>query len=326
MNMQSNELISIIIPALNESENFEELYERTKRVMNSIGRKFEFIVIDDGSNDGSYEKLLKMKVDHSNIGVVRHRKNHGKSMALMQGFAVAKGEIAITMDADLQDEPENIPAMLDKMSEGYDLVNGWRVNRKDKMSKRWVSKLFNAITGRILKTNVHDINCGFKCMRKPLYKKLELRGDLHRLIPVLANSYGHSVAEVEVAHAERKHGNTKYKLLRHRGLFDIIALMTTMTTKLRPFHVFCEMALVVWFFFVLAVGGIVALTTIYPYEPSFAYNILLITMAAIAMVLMFAGIVLPITGILIDVLSAPFQGASWRKELIGEIVEADVPS
>jgi glycosyltransferase involved in cell wall biosynthesis len=237
-------------------------------------------------------------------------------MALMQGFAAARGDVAIMMDADLQDEPENIPAMLTKLSEGYDLVNGYRADRKDTRLKRLVSRVFNIITTHLFKTDVHDINCGFKVIRRDLYKMLELRGDLHRLIPALASGYGFKVAEVEVTHVDRKHGSSKYKLLRHRGLLDIIALMAALTTRYRPFHVFCEIALILWALVLCDLVGIIILAKRSVSSAALLGDTAFIILAFVGLVLMLSGIVLPVVGLILDILSAPQQDARWRGTLV----------
>ena len=236
--MSHVESVSVVIPVFNEEESLEELHRRTRAVLVSLGLRFEFIFVNDGSSDRSHARLARLRDEFPEICIISHRRNHGKSMALMQGFARASGDAAIMMDADLQDEPENIPVMLEKLATGYDLVNGWRADRNDPFFKRLVSGVYNLITRRVLGLSLHDINCGFKVMRKDLYKCLSLRGDLHRLIPAMAQNLGFAVTEVPISHAPRKHGVSKYRLLRHRGLLDIISLTSTLAYRVRPFHIF----------------------------------------------------------------------------------------
>ena len=178
-------LVSVIVPAFNENESLEELCLRIKNVFEKLGRSFELIIVDDGSNDGTSEKLNSLLASYSNMTVVRHFKNNGKSLALMQGFDIARGEVAISIDADLQDQPEEIPNFLDKIDQGYDFVNGYRYERKDTWNKRFASKIFNLIVNLVFNVQIKDVNCGFKAYRRKVYQWLDLRGDLHRLIPII---------------------------------------------------------------------------------------------------------------------------------------------
>jgi glycosyltransferase involved in cell wall biosynthesis len=307
------ELISIIVPALNERQTLRQLYER---VAAAIGpeQPFEFIVIDDGSNDGSFELLEQMHREHPNILAIRHSRPHGKSMALMQGFDEARGDIAFTIDADLQDLPEAIPLFLDKLDEGFDLVNGRRQERQDLALKLKVSKLFNLLTKHLLRCPLNDINCGFKVMRRSLYKQLNLNGDLHRLIPAIAVSRGFKVAEVSIPHAARAFGKSRYRLFRHRGLLDILILLITNTTKTRPFHVFCEIAIIFWLLVFVCLGGFITAEYIYP-RPNAIRPISLLTVTLGGWALLM-GSLLPVFGLYLDILSRWFQGPQWRHNLI----------
>ncbi len=245
--MEKIKLVSVIVPALNESPTLVELFMRTKSALEGSW-EFEFIFVDDGSIDNTIEVVNQLQREFPNVKLLGHYRNHGKSVALMQGFALAEGEVAITMDADLQDHPELIPEFLKKIAEGYDLVNGYRVSRKDSSKKIFVSKIFNFLTSKLMDCPLHDINCGFKAIRKDVYKKLNLRGDLHRLIPAMASSRGFKITEIPISHSERKVGISRYQLLRHRGLLDLIALTASTSTRTRPFHVFSELAAVCFVF------------------------------------------------------------------------------
>lgn len=316
MSMPYN-LISIVVPALNESKSLEELYDRIDVVLKGIDQKFEFIVIDDGSTDGSLEKLKSMRKDHSNIGIIHHNTPHGKSQALMQGFEMARGEIALTLDADLQDLPEDIPLFLKKLEEGYDFVNGWRVDRKDTKIKNIVSMVFNSLTQKIFKTDVHDINCGFKAFRYEVYKTIELRGDLHRLIPILINQKGFKVGEVAVSHAERKYGESRYRILRHRGILDIISLIGTSATKLRPFHFFSEMAFIVLCLALLFFGGYLGVSE-FLLNDDFVWRIIAKFLGYLSIWLIFIGTIMPFFGFLLEFMSIHYQDQNWRNKLVKE--------
>lgn len=236
--------VSFIIPLLNEKESLEELTERIIKVMDVQGLSYEIIFVDDGSSDGSAELLMDLSKKDPSIILVSMKRNFGKSNALMVGFNLAKGERAITMDADLQDKPENLPHMLDQTE--YDLVNGWRENRHDSWLKKTLSIVFNRLVDFIFSVDAKDINCGFKIYKKELYKSLNLYGDLHRMTLVLANLEGFTFKEVAVEHAPRKHGQSKYPLFRARGLWDILSLSMMKSLKLRPFHFFAPYSIVMF--------------------------------------------------------------------------------
>lgn len=313
--MPKQAFVSIIIPALNESKTIEELFSRVKKVIQSLNRPFEFIVIDDGSTDNTFELLKGKSCKDPEIVAIRHYRNHGKSLALMQGFDIARGDVAITMDADLQDLPEDIPLFLEKIEQGYDMVNGWRINRKDSSVKRFISRIFNLFTFLFLKCKLHDINCGFKAMRRDVYQRLDLRGDLHRLIPAIAISYGFRVTEIPVNHENRKSGNSRYRLLRHRGILDIISLIATSATQIRPFHIFFEISFIFWFIaficFVARVAVKLAVT-----DPSAGIVIFSDAIFYIGIWSGLAGTITPLFGLNLEIITRHHQDVSWRKGLV----------
>lgn len=234
-------MISIIIPVFNEEQSLEILFEKIKNVLteNSI-ESYEIIFVDDGSDDNSWNivKNLTDKVDER-IKAIKFRKNFGKSYALMAGFSEASGEVIITMDADLQDDPREIPKLLKKIEEGYDLVSGWKEKRNDPLSKTLPSKIFNKVTSYISGLKLHDFNCGFKAYRKEVLEHIELYGDLHRYIPVLAHDLGFRVTEIPVKHHARKYGKTKYGIERFaRGFLDLLTVLTITKYLQRPGHFF----------------------------------------------------------------------------------------
>jgi glycosyltransferase involved in cell wall biosynthesis len=315
-------LISVIVPALNESASLEELYVRTAT---SIGpeQPFEFIVIDDGSTDQTPEVLARLRQKHGNLAAVSHYRSHGKSLALMQGFDVARGEVAIMMDGDLQNQPEDIPAFLAKLGEGYDLVNGWRENRRDTVSRRWISGVYNFLVAWLLRCPVRDINCGFKAMRRTLYSKLQLRGDLHRLIPAIASINGFRVTEIPVSHAERKYGDSRYRLFRHRGLLDIISLAAISATQYRPFHIFIELAALASAFFLLALAGWCVWRFVAP-PVSLAARIGSVLLVLCGIWAALVGTVLPLFGFMLDIVGSQHQDASWRAALRKQTIPPEV--
>ncbi|MCZ7625605.1 MAG: glycosyltransferase family 2 protein [Candidatus Methylomirabilis sp.] len=175
--------LSLVIPLYNEAESLEELHTALTAVLRPYGDRCEVIYVDDGSTDGSFDCLKKLRDADPRVTIIRLRCNQGKTVALVAGFREARGEVVITMDADLQDDPLEIPRLLGRLEEGYDLVSGWKVNRQDPWSRRVLSRLFNAVTSRVTGVNLHDLNCGFKAYRRAVIAELRLQGDLHRFIP-----------------------------------------------------------------------------------------------------------------------------------------------
>jgi glycosyltransferase involved in cell wall biosynthesis len=232
--------ISFVIPIYNEENSIRELYDKIVNQMLKINEGYEIIFVDDGSNDKSFEILKKIGKENANIKIIKLRKNFGKSVALSNGFNVAKNDIIITMDSDLQDDPMQIPDFIDKILDGYDLVSGWKQDRKDPViSKNIPSKLFNYMIGLVSGLKLHDYNCGFKAYRKILACKLPLYGDLHRFTPAIAFSMGFKVVEIPVKHHARPFGHSKYGLDRFtHGLFDFITVIFLTKFLKRPMHLF----------------------------------------------------------------------------------------
>ncbi len=304
--------VSVIVPALNEAASLGELYQRTSAALHD--QPFEFLVIDDGSTDSTDEVIARLQATHGNIGYLRHFRNHGKSLALMQGFRLARGDVAVTMDADLQDHPESIPAFLSKLSEGFDLVNGYRTERQDEPAKILVSQIFNYLTSRLTSCPLHDINCGFKAMTRRAYKGLALRGDLHRLIPALVAARGLRITEIPVPHSPRKHGTSRYSLLRHRGLLDIITVAASNSTQTRPFHAFSEVAGLFLVTGLLTFSGWAAWFSQGNGTPG--RSLVAEVLRASSSWFILLGTVLPLFGFTIEVLADRQQTDQWRESLI----------
>lgn len=231
--------ISIIIPVFDEGENLESLYTQLKSVLEQIDKTHEIIFVDDGSSDNSFSILERLHQRDRNIKVIQFRKNFGKSAALSAGFNYARGEIIITMDADLQDDPREIPNFLRKLNEGYDLVSGWRSPRKDPLSKTIPSKLFNYLTSAFTGVKVHDFNCGFKAYKDTTIKDIDLYGELYRYLPVLVYWRGYKVGEIRVKHRSRIHGQSKYSMERlFRGTADLVTVLFLTKYMEKPLHLF----------------------------------------------------------------------------------------
>ncbi len=231
---------SIVIPLYNEEESIPELYERIKAVMDQVAPKdYEIIFINDGSTDNSLEIIKKIQKTDPSIQVISFRKNMGKAAGLSVGFDHVKGKYVITMDADLQDEPTEIPKMIKKLSEGYDLVSGWKEDRQDPIDKTLPSKVFNFLVSKLSGVNFHDFNCGFKLYKRQVLKEIEIYGQLYRFIPVLAYERGFKVTEMKVKHNKRKYGKSKYNWKRiFAGIMDLMTVMFLVRYGKRPLHLF----------------------------------------------------------------------------------------
>jgi glycosyltransferase involved in cell wall biosynthesis len=257
--MESRPEVSLVIPLYNEAESLPELQAALAAALTPYADRCEMIFVDDGSADGSFERLKALRDGDKRVKVVRLRSNQGKAMALAAGFREALGEIIVTMDADLQDDPKEIARFLQKLEEGYDLVSGWKVMRHDPWLRRLLSTIFNRVTSRLTGVRLHDFNCGFKAYRRAVIDELRLYGELHRFIPVLANWRGFRIAEIEVEHHPRKYGRSRYGAERiPRGFFDLLTVLMLTRYTTRPLHLFGLFGMVVG----LAGFGIVAYLSI----------------------------------------------------------------
>ncbi|MGB5482809.1 MAG: glycosyltransferase family 2 protein [Eudoraea sp.] len=243
--------LSIVIPLLNEEESLEELHDWIAGVMQSNHFLYEILFIDDGSTDNSWQVIEKLVKKNENVKGIRFHKNFGKSQALHAGFKVAQGDVIITMDADLQDNPEEIPQLYNLITkEGFDLVSGWKKIRYDSLfSKNIPSKLFNWAARFTSNVKLHDFNCGLKAFRNDVVKNIEVSGEMHRYIPVLAKNAGYShIGEKVVKHQARKYGKTKFGAERFiNGLLDLITIWFVSKFGKRPMHLFGALGVLMFF-------------------------------------------------------------------------------
>jgi|TARA_B100001142_G_scaffold111610_1_gene113583 glycosyltransferase involved in cell wall biosynthesis len=236
--------ISVIIPVYNEVESINELYKQLLKALQEFSR-YEIIFIDDGSSDGSVETIKKLSELDNSINLIQFHRNYGKSAALAEGFKHAKGNYIVTMDADLQDDPKEISNLINKLEEGFDLVSGWKKDRKDPLSKRLPSKLFNFVTRLFTGVHIHDFNCGLKIYRKAVVKTLELYGGRHRYIPAMVGQKKFKVSEIIVNHRPRIYGETKYGGSRlFHGLFDLISILFLSKYTQSPMYFFGKIGLI----------------------------------------------------------------------------------
>ncbi|HCS47636.1 MAG TPA: glycosyltransferase [Candidatus Aminicenantes bacterium] len=232
--------VSLVIPVFNEAENLAELHRELVDALEKSSRAFEVIFIDDGSADSSWTVLRSLQQKDGRIKLIRLRRNFGQTAALAAGFDYARSEIIISLDADLQNDPKDIPSLIRKIEEGYDIVNGWRRKRKDKfLSRRVPSIIANQLISRLTRVRLHDYGCTLKAFRSEVIKNVKLYGELHRFIPAIASQLGVRIAEVEVSHRPRKHGKSKYSLFRiTKVILDMLTVKFLLSYSTRPLQIF----------------------------------------------------------------------------------------
>lgn len=231
--------VTVIVPLLNEDESLPELHRQLLGMLHALGKSYEVIYVDDGSTDRSFEILQEFHRADRCIKVIRFRRNFGKSAALSVGFREARGRVVITMDADLQDDPAEIPSLIEALGTSYDLISGWKRKRFDPLTKTIPSKFFNYVTGKMTGIPIHDFNCGLKAYRGEVVKEVQVYGELHRYIPALAHWAGYRVGEKAVQHHPRKYGHTKFGIARFfRGFLDLLTVLFTTRYIRRPLHLF----------------------------------------------------------------------------------------
>ncbi len=233
-----------MIPVHNEERSVALLLDELGSVLDGAGRPWEAVFVDDGSTDGTFGALTRLHAAADNVRVVRLRRNFGKAAALQAGFEEASGDVVVTMDGDLQDDPAEISRLLAKLDEGFDLVTGWKAKRRDPISRRLLSKLFNGVTGRVSGLRLHDMNSGLKAYRAEVVRGVRLYGELHRFVPVLAHYRGFRVAEIPVNHRPRAHGRSRYGMERYvRGFLDLLTVTFMGRYRHRPLHLFGTLGL-----------------------------------------------------------------------------------
>ena len=242
--MSDRPKVSIVIPLYNEEESLRELHTRIADVCDKQNLSREILFVDDGSKDKSLQVLRELSEKDSTIRIFSFRRNNGKSAALQTAFSRMRGDFVITMDADLQDDPQEIPALIAKLEEGYDLVSGWKRKRHDPISKTLPSKFFNFVTGFLSGLRLHDFNCGLKGYRREVVENLDVYGELHRFLPVLAHKQGFRVTEIPVQHHARKYGKTKFGIERFlSGFLDLITVIYLTGYLRKPLHLFGSLGL-----------------------------------------------------------------------------------
>lgn len=285
--------LSFIIPAKNEEDSVNTLYTQITDVVDKLDLDFEIIFIDDGSTDDTFARLENLHKKDKRVKIIKFRGNWGKSAALQTGFAHATGDTILTMDADLQDNPNEIPAFLDKIAEGFDLVSGWKKVRHDPGGKVIPSRVLNYLTRLLTGVRLHDINCGFKAYRPQVVKNLNLYGELYRFIPIFASSQNFRVTEIPVEHRKREYGKSKFGVERNiKGLLDLVTIVFLTGYISRPGHFFGSLGLIS-FFFGFVIGAYITYLRIVTGSIQFRHPLLFL-----GMLLMIIGIQLISTGLL----------------------------
>ncbi|MBU4330363.1 MAG: glycosyltransferase family 2 protein [Acidobacteria bacterium] len=251
--------LSLIIPIYNEAENLPDLYREITDSCTALGRTYEIILIDDGSSDDSFAVLKKIQAGDSHIRVIQLRRNFGQTPAMAAGFDHARGDIIITLDADLQNDPKDFGVLIDKLEEGYDIVSGWRKKRHDGFSRRIPSRIANWLISTFTRVRLHDYGCTLKAFRRDVIKNIQLYGELHRFIPAIASHMGTRIAEVEVNHRARTRGKSKYNIWRFpKVILDLLTVKFLLTYSTRPLQIFGIFGIICGF-----LGGLIGLYLTY---------------------------------------------------------------
>ncbi len=236
---QTTRMLSVILPVWNEVDSVPELVEKLSQVLGATGERYEILFVDDGSTDGTFEAVARARAGEPALRAIQLRRHFGKSAALASGFREARGDLVITMDGDMQDDPGEIPNLVAKLDQGYDVVSGWKVKRRDPWSKRLPSRFFNLVTRRMSGLDIHDFNCGLKIYRRDVTQTIDVYGELHRYLPALAHWAGFRVGEVPVVHHPRRHGVTKFGRSRFlNGFLDLLGVMFLHSSERSPLHLF----------------------------------------------------------------------------------------
>lgn len=239
--------LSVVLPLMDEEQNIPILYDQLVSTLNSLRKDYELIFVDDGSKDNSLNELKKLRKKDSRVKIISFRKNFGQTLAMRAGFELASGSVIISMDADLQNDPKDIPKLLEKLSEGYDVVSGWRADRHDPITKKLPSLFSNFLHKSLTGLKIHDSGCSLKAYKKETLKDLELYGEMHRFIPALIVWKGFKVGEVKVTHHSRKYGKTKYNMVRlYKGFLDLLQVKFWHQYGTRPLHLFGGIGLIVF--------------------------------------------------------------------------------
>jgi glycosyltransferase involved in cell wall biosynthesis len=312
--------LTLVIPVFNEAENLPLLYQEITEACRTLEKSYEIIFIDDGSRDESYVVLKRIQKEDSRVKIIKLRKNFGQTAALSAGFNHARGDIVITLDADLQNDAQDFSRLIDKIEEGFDIVSGWRKKRKDKLlSRRLPSTMANWLISTITRVKLHDYGCTLKAFRKEVIKNIKLYGELHRFIPAIASQMGVTIAEIHVNHRPRKFGKSKYSIFRFpRVILDLVTVKFLLSYSTRPLQVFGFFGLISGL-----AGGIIGLILTYQrliLLQSIAGRPLLL----LAILLVVIGIQFITLGLLAEIMVRAYHESSEKNTyFIQEIIDSD---
>ena len=310
--------LSIVIPAYNEEKNVRLLYQKLMDVFSRMETSYEIIYIDDGSTDNTFFELEALyEEDKNNVKVIKFRRNFGQTAALDAGFKAAKGKVIVSMDADLQNDPADIPKLLAKMKEGYDVVCGWRKNRKDPLFKHLISRGANFLRSIIINDKIHDSGCTLKAFKRECFTTLDLYGEIHRFIPALLELQGFKITEIVVNHKERIYGSSKYNLRRiMKGFLDILLVKFWMKYVTRPMHLFGGLGLLMAFSGFI-IGSYLSIRKLMDYNN---YHLANRPLLLLAIILVIIGINFILSGFLADIIIKTYfsrrKSYNIEKELI----------
>lgn len=309
-------MISVVIPFYDEEDNIAPIHAELSSVLSSLNRKFEIIFVDDGSTDDTFLNMEKVRKNDDTVKIIKFRKNFGQSAALKAGFDHAKGNVVISMDGDLQNDPVDIPKLIDKIeNEDYDVACGWRADRNDPFHKKILSKIANFIRQNITSEFIHDSGCTFRAYKNGCVKDLELYGELHRYIPAMLFWKGYKIGEVKVQHHSRKYGYTKYNWKRLvKGFLDLIVISFWQKYAVRPIHVFGGLGLLLSATGILA-GGWMGVQRLF-----FGGSLADRPMFLLAILMIIIGVQFIVSGILADIMLKVYYGQNDRKNYLIECV------
>jgi len=310
--------ISIVIPVYDEEENIKDLYAKLGEVLPSITESYEIIFVDDGSTDNSFNILKEINKKDEKVKAIKFRRNFGQTAAISAGFDYSKGDVIITMDGDLQNDPGDIPLLLEKINEGYDVVSGWREDRKDPLfTKKLPSKFSNWLASKLTGVKLHDFGCTLKAFRREVMENIDLYGEMHRYIPALASWMGVSIAEVKVRHRPRQHGKTKYGITRlMRGMLDLITVKFLLSYSTRPLQLF-GIPGVISFFAGFVIGAYLTIGRLF-----FGMGLADRPLLLLAVLLVFLGVQFITMGLLGEVIARTYYEAQGKPiYAVKEIIE-----
>ncbi|CAG0958024.1 dolichol-phosphate mannosyltransferase [Methanosarcinales archaeon] len=309
-------MISIVIPAFNEEENIPFLIAALEPVMKALNHEYEVIFIDDGSTDNTFNVLKEQQKINKSIKIIKFRKNFGQTAALSAGFGYAKGDVIITLDSDLQNDPADIPELIEKMKEDYDVVCGWRADRKDPISKKLFSKIANGLRRKITGENIHDSGCTFRAYKKEAVADLDLYGEMHRYIPAMLSWKGYKIGEIKVRHHARKFGKTKYSWQRIiKGFLDLVVVTFWQRYSARPIHIFGSLGILLTIIG-MVIGGYLGIQRLVWQKPLSDRPLFILSILMVVI-----GIQFFMSGILADIMVKVYHGQNDKKNYLIERIE-----